>query len=481
MTKDEGSEAYSHISIVGDFNYKNINWSNHSAPRTASDLETPESLFLDSINDCFLTQHVTQHTRARGTDEPSLLDLVITNDPGMIDTISHHAPLGKSDHASLIFDIHCYAAYDKPQTRFSYNKGDYMGANEFLNSCIWDGDNPESMWENYQENLQRCRDTFIPTYQTKPMAVETSSVNKAPLDKATRDLILKKRGAFNLSVEHSNKPDAEEYRSSYNKIRNKVTTKLRQKKRNQEKEIVDSAKTNPKKFWAYCQSKTRTRSGVAPLLRDKLDPDSLVSADEEKAEVLQTQFCSVFTLEGDDDLPNFERRCEEDISPITIDINKVKKKLKELKPNKSAGPDGLSPRLLKECADSLAEPVTKLFQHCVDSGTIPSAWRESIVSPIFKKGARNLAENYRPVSLTAVLCKLLDNFVREAIIEHLMKHSLLSKRQFGFLKGRSTGLQLLTFLDSVSSKLHTGGQVDTVYLDYQKAFDTVPHHRLLLN
>ena len=85
MTKDEGSEAYSHISIVGDFNYKNINWSNHSAPRTASDLETPESLFLDSINDCFLTQHVTQHTRARGTDEPSLLDLVITNDPGMIE------------------------------------------------------------------------------------------------------------------------------------------------------------------------------------------------------------------------------------------------------------------------------------------------------------------------------------------------------------------------------------------------------------
>ena len=158
----------------------------------------------------------------------------------------------------------------------------------------------------------------------------------------------------------------------------------------------------------------------------------------------------------------------------------VLKKLLALNACKSAGPDGLHPRLLKECAHELAAPLSSLFKKSLECGRVPHQWKQSVVSPIFKKGSRNLASNYRPVSLTVIVCKILEDFVRSGIMDHLISHSLLTTKQFGFIAGRSTSLQLLRFLDEAACALEAGGAVDAIYLDYQKAFDTVPHRRLLL-
>ena len=102
------------------------------------------------------------------------------------------------------------------------------------------------------------------------------------------------------------------------------------------------------------------------------------------------------------------------------------------------------------------------------------------VSPIFKKGRRKVAANYRPVSLTSISCKIMEAAVRETILTHLKMNNLLSKRQFVFLGGRSTILQLLTFLDKCVDALSRGNVTDVVYIDFQKAFDTVPHKRLMV-
>ena len=86
-----------------------------------------------------------------------------------------------------------------------------------------------------------------------------------------------------------------------------------------------------------------------------------------------------------------------------------------------------------------------------------------------------MASNYRPVSLTSIPCKVMESFVRDHMIEHMIKEDLLSDNQFGFLKGRSTGLQLLNVLNQWSEILDKGDKVDAIYLDFKKAFDTVPH------
>ena len=135
---------------------------------------------------------------------------------------------------------------------------------------------------------------------------------------------------------------------------------------------------------------------------------------------------------------------------------------------KSCGPDEPQPRMLNELAVELAAPQTKLFNQSLFRGEVPEEWKMANVSPIFKKGSRKVAVNDCPVSLTSISCKIMEAAVRETILTHLRRNSLLPKRQLGFLGGRSTILQLLTFLDKCVDAISRGNVTDIVYLDFQK-------------
>ena len=110
---------------------------------------------------------------------------------------------------------------------------------------------------------------------------------------------------------------------------------------------------------------------------------------------------------------------------------------------------------------------------------VPDDWKTANITAIYKKGKRSDAGNYRPVSLTCIACKIFESIIRDNLMKHLLDNDLLSDQQYGFVKGRSTSLQLLKVLDDWSKILEGGGSVDTIYLDFKKAFDTVPHNRLI--
>ena len=121
-----------------------------------------------------------------------------------------------------------------------------------------------------------------------------------------------------------------------------------------------------------------------------------------------------------------------------------------------------------------------IFNKSLQEKKIPDDWRIAIVSPIFKKGKKDQPANYRPVSLTAIASKLMESFIREQLLSHMKNNNLLSNKQYVFLSGRSTVLQLLRVLDDWTEILdNSKAKIDTIYLDFQKAFDTVPHKRLL--
>ena len=142
------------------------------------------------------------------------------------------------------------------------------------------------------------------------------------------------------------------------------------------------------------------------------------------------------------------------------------------------GPDELHPRFLKELAAELSPVFTHLFQQSLDTSEIPDEWSLANFCPLFKKGNRALASNYRPVSLTCILCKLLEHIVYSNIIDHLEKHSLLSDRQHAFRKKHSCETQLVTVINDWAKTLDKGGQVDSFILYFEKAFDTPPHELL---
>jgi len=191
----------------------------------------------------------------------------------------------------------------------------------------------------------------------------------------------------------------------------------------------------------------KTRSGVAPLLRNKEDPSSIKHGDKDKSEILQKQFCQVFTVEPPGETPTLSLRTNSKIESLEFTENMVLTKLLKLNAWKSCGKDEVHAYLLKELAHEICPGLTAIFNHSLVSGVIPLDWRFAIISPIFKKGSKKLAENYRPVSLTSVACKILESLVREKLICFLKENKLLSEKQFGFLGQRSTILQLLNYLD----------------------------------
>ena len=136
--------------------------------------------------------------------------------------------------------------------------------------------------------------------------------------------------------------------------------------------------------------------------------------------------------------------------------------MKGLNPSKALGPDELHPRVLKELATELGPSFAHLFQQSIDSGDIPKEWTLANISPLFKKGDRSLACNYRPVSLNCVPCKLL-----EYIVCSNMWHSC--------------EIQLATVINDWANILDNKGQVDTFILDFEKAFDTPHMNSLRLN
>ncbi|XP_040286085.1 uncharacterized protein LOC120999281, partial [Bufo bufo] len=147
--------------------------------------------------------------------------------------------------------------------------------------------------------------------------------------------------------------------------------------------------------------------------------------------------------------------------------------------NKSQGPDGIHPKLLKELSGELAKPLTDLFNQSLATGVVPEDWKLAKVVPIHKKGSREESGNYRPVSLTSIVGKLMETILKERIVEHLKSHGLKDEKQHGFTSGRSCQTNLIDFFDWVTKTKDGGGAVDIASLDFSKAFDTVPHRRLI--
>ena len=147
--------------------------------------------------------------------------------------------------------------------------------------------------------------------------------------------------------------------------------------------------------------------------------------------------------------------------------------------SKSSGPDNLHPRILYETRNELAHPLKILYETSYNSGSLPLDWRTGSIVAVHKTGNKNDPANYRPISLTCVICKIMESIIRDSIIEYFIANRFFSDNQYGFIKGRSTTSQLLWIMDDWMEFLDSGGQIDVIYTDFAKAFDKVPHQRLL--
>ena len=452
----------SHFALIGDFNYPDIDWITHTVKPGAT-AET--SRFLECLEENFVTQHVTEPTRSK-----AVLDLVMTRDPDLISSLNVIEPLGGSDHNMVTFVIHHQGeiAVNSKEVR-EYAKADYDKIRGELASMDWDEllvGTADECWYCFKEVILDLERRYIPLKKC------TGHKRRKPMWmtwKASR-LVKKKQRVF-AKYKNAEHP-------AYKLAAKEAKRELRHSRRKFEKQLADNIKSDVKSFYAYAGSKSKIKSKIGPL---KDDNGNTISTEQGMAHEFNEFFTTVFTKENLTSVPAIQQMfCQYGyLLDIHVDDSVVMKKLEKLRMDKAPGADDIQPRYLKEIADDICHALAIILRKSLDQGIIPEDWRIANVSPIFKKGSRGKASNYRPVSLTSQVCKIYESILRDAILEHLIKNRLIRESQHGFLRGRSCLSNLLVFLDKVTDCVDKGINVDVIFLDLAKAFDKVPHVRLM--
>ena len=167
------------------------------------------------------------------------------------------------------------------------------------------------------------------------------------------------------------------------------------------------------------------------------------------------------------------------MADIKISTQGIESLLKKLNPHKASGPDQLKPIVLQTLHKELAPILQVIFQKSIDQAQLPNIWKEATVSPIFKKGDRPVPANYRPISLTCVLCKVLEHIVASNISKHFANSNILYDLQHGFREKRSCETQLIMLIDELSKNMQSRKQSDLILLDFSKAFKKVAHPEII--
>ena len=471
------AKTLKNLFLYGDFNHPEIDWTNMNCNKHE---QHPASSFLYTVEDCKLDQIITECTHLKPNCKPSLIDLILTNNKDLSTNPRLQPPLGKSHHTivlnKILFDV-CSNSVSAKIKKYQTSKGNYEEINKELNKIDWDEQFQEAsydvdeVWALLSNKIKELRDKFIPIIyinskrKKKPVVINDSILHLTRL----------KRFYYKKYKKHRNMINYQLYCNS----RERVNKALRKEKRNKEIHIAKNMKDNPKSFYQYINSKTTKRDNIPDLIKQD---GNKTKNDEEKSSTLNDFFSSVFTTENLNSMPVIDDKISSDkfLHTVTSTEEEMKTLLKNLKPNKSPGTDEIHPHLLRECATQLAKPFNDLFNLTVRQNKIPNEWKQAEIRPIYKKkGSKCDPSNYRPVSLTSVTCKVFEKIIKSSLCDHLINNNLLSPHQFGFIPGRCTHTQLLVTIKEWQKSLDNSLPTDVAYLDFKKAFDAVPHVRLL--
>jgi hypothetical protein len=194
--------------------------------------------------------------------------------------------------------------------------------------------------------------------------------------------------------------------------------------------------------------------------------------------VLNEYFSSVFTLD-DNKFPEINYKLPTILETCIFSDSIVLNAIRKLRPKLSAGPDGYPSFFLKNVAFYICKPLSIIFEISYRTHSLPNEWLQSNVVPIHKKGPKNKVQNYRPISLTSVCCKIMETIVKGKVMSYLETNNILSSCQYGFRSYHSTVSQLLFCTDEWTKKIDSKKNVDVIYFDFAKAFDTVCHNKLI--
>ena len=458
-TNAQCSTLDSDVVIVGDFNALDINWSTLNATSTFS-----HCLCCCSSNNN-LVQLVTNSTHVHG----NILDIVLTNSPNRlsnvcIDSLNHSS----SDHFLVSMSLNSLSKQNSSSCHkftFMYNRADFYAMNEYLleNLVVPPAiSSVEDLWLFIKCQILQARDLFVPKFKI-PVKHHPKWFDFAVRHKlnCTRTFRMKCRKQPTFS-------NQQKLLVLENELQNAILVAKEQ--------YVDSISREFREN--YTVTFDLLQLPKADLTFFIINNNPLYDP-KQIANAFNQFFHSTFSAPSDFLLPDMSAlpTPSSQLSSVEITRSDVFTALSKLDESKAYGCDQIHPKILKNCLLSVLESVHSLFVSSLMNNTLPAEWKVHKITPIPTKG--NLLEitNYRPISLLCILSKVLESIVFHKIIDFIRPN--LSEYQFGFIKNKSCLTQLLSAFSIIHEAVDNKKQLDMVYLDFRKAFDSVSHNELL--
>ena len=450
----------SNFYLVGDFNFSKIDWKSVSL---TSGKQTFQE-FKDYLDDHALTQTITFSTHTHD----KTLDLLITSTPQSVLKLDKREPLTDTcDHNMIKFSLNLGQIKTKKQhQKRNFYRGNYEKLNQFFSNYNWDSlfcgrNDVNEVYKKFISIVHKAIEMYVPMSKTRKKTHFPENIKKL--------LNMKKLLYRRIKFDKTSK---QRYKEVCKLYKQEVTRYFHI----QEKQVLYSA--NKKSFYGYVNQKLKSKSTLPPLLDRN---DNLVVDATTKANILNSHFSDVFQKD-DHHIPSIYHNTLHNthtMDDFVISAEHTLQAITKLKNTVSNTPDQVPALFIKNTKKSLSGPLTKLFNLSLQQGIVPHLWKKAIVTPIFKKGVRSKASNYRPISLTSVFCRIFESIIHDQLTDHLMENQLITKAQHGFIKSRSTQTQQLEFFNEITANYENSVPSTIVYLDFSKAFDSVSHSKLL--
>ena len=422
------------------------------------------------------------NTPTRVTDQSSTtIDVIFSSNPENV--IEHgciHCSLSDHFMVYVIRKLSKKTTEGKKLTTRSFKNFKEDEFNELLKQVNWkdvvtNERNIDDNWKTWKNNFLSVLNTLAPIKQIrvrdKSYPWITSDIRRLM---TRRDMCLKKAIKSKCNV----------IWSDYRRLRNEVNSVLRRSKCSFFRNEISRCSNDPKSMWK-CLKMLLPKQNMACL--DFIQCNGIdVKGNFDIANTFNNYFVDLNKTDNNTCIMNSAEldsttECNSrDLFDFTlIDDDVILRELSRLDESKSVGLDGIAAKPLKIAKESVVTSIKDLVNQSLNEGTFITEWKSAKVIPLHKKGDVNDVKNYRPISVLSAASKIVERIVHKQFYDYLLKHSILSKAQFGFRPGHSTGAALASLTHPWHCAIDIGHIVCAIYVDLRRAFDTVQIYILL--
>ena len=477
------------VILSGDFNFPFVKWKKlennacaweYVANTNATSEEKQQfERLMDICNNQCMLQMIDEPTRENNT-----LDLIFTNETSIATTIEVNKTK-ISDHNCIEISTN-YVIDEQPNVNELRRDPNCVlkSLNFHAKSINWNVINENIKSKSWKDILEN-KDTIESGREFERLITQLCIENIPKKMYGGKKKIPKERKKLLNRIKMLKRDKRKAYSKEKktileNKIvetEGKLLEHRRREKLDREEQAIECMKKNPRMFYSYINKQKNRRNEIGPFKNG----DELVYKGEEICNSLKSQYVSQFSYTNDkrENEQFFDDYNSTELYDIKFTAKEIEEAINELSENSSAGPDGIPAILLKKCKETISVPLAIILRKSLDEGKIPENLKMAYVTPIHKGGSRQKPENYRPVSITSHVMKIYERVVKKEVMKHLIENQQINDGQHGFVKGRSTQSQLLAHYSDIYETLSEGKRMDTIFLDFAKAFDKVDHEILL--